>query len=41
MVERIGTQIRIVPLGGGRSRVTVQSVTGTVPGVAMEEVEGV
>ncbi|WP_042695281.1 SbcC/MukB-like Walker B domain-containing protein, partial [Azospirillum sp. B506] len=26
MVERIGTQIRVMPLGGGRSRVTVQSV---------------
>lgn len=41
MVERIGTQIRIMPLGGGRSRVTVQSVAGTALGVAMEEVEGV
>lgn len=41
MVERIGTQIRVVPLGGGRSRVTVQSVSGTALGVAMEEVEGV
>ncbi|CAO3435317.1 AAA family ATPase [Azospirillum endophyticum] len=41
MVERIGTQIRVMPLGGGRSRVTVQSATGTALGVAMEEVEGV
>lgn len=41
MVERIGTQIRVMPLGGGRSRVTVQSVAGTALGVAMEEVEGV
>lgn len=41
MVERIGTQIRIMPLGGGRSRVTVQSVAGTALGMAMEEVEGV
>lgn len=41
MVERIGTQIRVMPMGGGRSRVTVQSVAGTVLGVALEEVEGV
>jgi exonuclease SbcC len=41
MVERIGTQIRVMPLGGGRSRVTVQSLAGTALGVAMEEVEGV
>lgn len=41
MVERIGTQIRVMPLGGGRSRVTVHSATGTALGVAMEEVEGV
>lgn len=41
MVERIGTQIRVLPLGGGRSRVTVQSVAGTTPGLALEEVEGV
>lgn len=41
MVERIGTQIRVLPLGGGRSRVTVQSVAGTALGLALEEVEGV
>ncbi|WP_395454845.1 AAA family ATPase [Azospirillum melinis] len=41
MVERIGTQIRVLPLGGGRSRVTVQSVAGTTLGLALEEVEGV
>ncbi|MBY6263599.1 exonuclease [Azospirillum sp. 412522] len=41
MVERIGTQIRVMPLGGGRSRVTVQSMAGMTLGVAMEEVEGV
>ncbi|PWC77113.1 AAA family ATPase [Azospirillum sp. TSH64] len=41
MVERIGTQIRVVPLGGGRSRVTVQSVAGVALGLAIEEVEGV
>ncbi len=41
MVERIGTQIRVVPLGGGRSRVTVRSVAGAALGLAMEEVEGV
>ena len=40
MVERIGTQIRVVPLGGGRSRVTVRSVAGAALGLAMEEVEG-
>ncbi|WP_372399383.1 AAA family ATPase [Azospirillum sp. HJ39] len=36
MVERIGTQIRVVPLGGGRSRVTVLSPAG-VPGAALTE----
>ncbi|CAO3357002.1 AAA family ATPase [Azospirillum melinis] len=41
MVERIGTQIRVLPLGGGRSRVTVQSVAGTTLGLALEEMEGV
>ncbi|MBP2307282.1 AAA family ATPase [Azospirillum melinis] len=43
MVERIGTQIRVLPLGGGCSRVTVQSVAGTTLGLglALEEVEGV
>ncbi|PWC33919.1 AAA family ATPase [Azospirillum sp. TSO35-2] len=30
MVERIGTQIRVVPLGGGRSRVTVLSTAGAL-----------
>ncbi|PWC84963.1 exonuclease [Azospirillum sp. TSH100] len=41
MVERIGTQIRVMPIGGGRSRVTVQSVAGAALGVAIEEVEEV
>jgi len=41
MVERIGTQIRVMPLGGGRSRVTVQSVAGAALGLTMEEVEEV
>ncbi|AWB06985.1 exonuclease (plasmid) [Azospirillum humicireducens] len=41
MVERIGTQIRVMPLGGGRSRVTVLSVAGAASGMATAEVEGV
>ncbi|WP_042444176.1 AAA family ATPase [Azospirillum sp. B510] len=41
MVERIGTQIRVMPLGGGRSRVTVRSVSGSALGMTMEDVDGV
>ncbi|CAO3425700.1 AAA family ATPase [Azospirillum doebereinerae] len=35
MVERIGVQIRVVPLGGGRSRVTVLSAAAVLETVAV------
>ncbi|MBP2303194.1 AAA family ATPase [Azospirillum picis] len=38
MVERIGTQIRVVPLGGGRSRVRVEAAAGLTAMVMDEAV---